>query len=251
MTIAILLFGVLILLLVFLFLQIVPTVINIFLSRALTKKFIKFNQKPFVFSVFFLITSFLLGVNSRIPEVTSDVANSVNTLSQVNYETPVYINKDDNIILVTDVDSIYYKKNPLATVITKTFGGGFSPNLGAPRIDSEYIIGTLKKHGIAVSADNLSSIKLQIKSKLNGYLDEYYFSLYDGNTLISEGNVRVRVRYKGDIPTDIEELKEGKFWEFMIHNNYWNWILHMFNLNQVKSPFLSEFLENSLRVKSN
>lgn len=150
------------------------------------------------------------------------------------------------VSVISNIEELAYREKPLTTVTISgrnTFG--LDMFLKSPRINKENILNAVRDHSLAIDRNNLSAIKLNIESNEDGYLNEYNLTLTNSNKIIGHSKIHSRVKYRGDINSE----GNGELLEFLLHSNFWNWLLQYYPPIQNDKFIISSFLKKHLLVK--
>jgi hypothetical protein len=235
----------------FLILILIPSCLNIFFSWIIAKKLVS-SRSIFLKVTAFIFISFILGVNIRIPEIIFDVVNKTNQIKFHINEKNLAIAYGYPISILSDLEKIHFKSNPLGTVFVDDRGQGL-PDIKLRALkNTEYDIKSeVRDKNLGIDHSNNSSVKIKIHGDKGKYISRYNISLYKDNELFSKADIDYRVSYRGDLYGKADQAKEWKIAEYIIHNNFWNWILIRSNVIAKPTSFVDRFLADTVKVRDN
>ncbi len=227
--------------------MVVPTGINFYISYLFAQKALRKFRNKYALLCLILIFSLFLGLNFRMPVLVGSILSNGLELKVIEKQE---LTSRERIKLISDLNSISYKKNPLETIAIGGNEGCMCFYYKYPKIEKINIKEMLLTHGLSVTQTKESTYSIFVK-KTGGsnYVENVSIRvLKNGVTIATAKDKYIKGFW---VESEIIESKSNvlKFMLYILQHNLWNYILSVTPYFHTQEDILEKIISNTFEVQ--
>lgn len=220
-------FGILVICLILLAIAIAPSVVNILLSFLVYLTFNKLSKSKLISIIPAVTASILLTFNVRSVDLLIDVFSKSEKI-EINH--PITISNGESISIESNTEKISYRENIFSV---NTIGAGSACSClyqANPKINEENVRNSISRLSIAIAEKNTSTYHLIVNAGYENGIENIYFEIYKGNSILVRRDLQKRVWYKDEnFLSQKKQHSASSIVTFLLGDTFWrNLFAHIY-----------------------